>query len=46
VDSPAAGLLDQGRNAVERHAWAEALEAFAAADRGGGLSPGDLERMG
>jgi hypothetical protein len=35
-----------GRNAMERHAWVEAIEAFAAADRAGGLAPGDLEMLG
>ena len=33
-------------DAFKRHAWTEALEAFAAADREGGLSPDDLEMMG
>ena len=46
MDSAAAGSLESGRDAVKRHAWAEALEVFAAADRGGDLSPGDLELMG
>ena len=46
MDSAAAGSLELGRDAVKRHAWTEALEAFAAADREGGLSPDDLERMG
>ena len=35
-----------GRNAMERHAWVEAIEAFAAADRAGDLAPGDLEMLG
>lgn len=35
-----------GRDAMDRHAWAEATEAFGAADRDGGLTPADLERMG
>lgn len=38
--------LEQGRDAVRRHAWAEAVEAFTAADRDGGLSPDDLEGLG
>lgn len=46
MNSAAAGSLELGRDAVERHAWTQALEAFAAADRDGGLSPDDLERMG
>src|SRR6187397_3100675 len=46
MDSAAAGSLELGRDASERHAWTEAVEAFAAADRDGGLSPDDLERMG
>jgi class 3 adenylate cyclase len=46
MDSAAAGSVEQGRDAVKRHAWTEALEAFAAADREGGLSPDDLELMG
>ncbi len=46
MDSAAAGSIELGRDAIKRHAWTEALEAFAAADREGGLSPDDLERMG
>ena len=46
MDSAAAGSLEVGRDAVKRHAWAEAVEAFAVADREGGLSPDDLELMG
>jgi hypothetical protein len=46
MNSAAAGSVELGRDAVKRHAWTEALEAFAAADREGGLSPDDLERMG
>jgi class 3 adenylate cyclase len=46
MNSAAAGSLEQGRDAVKRHAWTEALEAFAAADRERGLPPDDLERMG
>ena len=38
--------LETGRDAFTRHAWAEAIEAFAAADEGGGLSPEDLEMLG
>ena len=46
MGSAAAGSLELGRDAVKRHAWTEALEAFAAADREEGLSPDDLELMG
>ena len=46
MDSAAAGSLELGRDAVKRHAWMEALEAFAAADREGGLAADDLELMG
>ena len=46
MNSAAAGSLEVGRDAVKRHAWIEALEAFAAADREWGLSPEDLELMG
>jgi class 3 adenylate cyclase len=35
-----------GRNAMDRHAWAEAMDVFAAADRDTGLEPADLERLG
>jgi class 3 adenylate cyclase len=37
---------EHGRDAFNRHAWIEALEAFGAADQDGGLSPDDLEVMG
>ena len=35
-----------GRDALGRHAWAEATEALSAADRDGALGPADLERLG
>src|ERR1044072_7118872 len=35
MDSAAAGSLELGRDAIERHAWTEALEGFVAADRDG-----------
>ena len=38
--------VERGRDAVRRHAWAEAIEALTAADRDGGLSPDDLELLG
>jgi class 3 adenylate cyclase len=38
--------LELGRNAMDRHAWAEAVEAFGAADRDDGLAAGDLELLG
>jgi class 3 adenylate cyclase len=37
--------LEDGRDAFARHAWPEAIEAFTAADRHGGLSPEDLEML-
>ena len=46
MQSAAADSLEAGRDAVKRHAWTEALDAFAAADRDGGLAPDDLELMG
>ena len=46
MHSAAADSLEAGRDALKRHAWTEALEAFAAADRDGGLSPEDLVMMG
>jgi len=38
--------IEVGRDAMKRHAWAEALEAFVAADHEGGLAPEDLELLG
>ena len=38
--------IESGRDAMDRHAWAEAVDVFVAADRDGGLEPGDLERLG
>jgi class 3 adenylate cyclase len=46
MDPAAAGSLEHGRDALKRHVWAEALEAFAVADREADLSPNDLELMG
>jgi class 3 adenylate cyclase len=46
MDPTAVDSLELGRDAVKRHAWTEAVDAFAAADREGGLSPDDLELMG
>jgi class 3 adenylate cyclase len=46
MNPAAADSREVGRDAVKRHAWTEALEAFAAADREGDLSPEDLELMG
>jgi len=40
------GTLEAGRDAVSRHAWAEASETLTAIDRDGGLSPPDLELLG
>jgi class 3 adenylate cyclase len=38
--------LQLGRDAMDRHAWAEAMDVFLAADRDGGLAAGDLEQLG
>ena len=38
--------LEGGRDAIRRHAWAEAIEALTAVDRENGLSPDDLELLG
>ena len=38
--------LEAGRDAANRHEWAEAVEALTAADRDGGLSAEDLELLG
>ena len=38
--------LETGRDAIARHAWAEAIAAFKAADRDGGLAPDDLGLLG
>jgi class 3 adenylate cyclase len=38
--------LELGREAMDRHAWAEALDVFVAADGDAGLVAGDLERLG
>lgn len=38
--------LQLGRDAMDRHAWAEAVDVFVAADHEGGLEPADLERLG
>jgi len=38
--------LERGRAAAGRHAWNEAVEAFAAADLEGGLAPDDLLALG
>jgi class 3 adenylate cyclase len=35
-----------GRDAMDRHAWAEAVDGFVAADGAGGLAPVDLEQLG
>jgi class 3 adenylate cyclase len=37
--------VELGRDAMERHAWAEAIEAFGAADHDGRLAPADLELL-
>jgi class 3 adenylate cyclase len=38
--------LESGRDAANRHAWTEAVEALTAADQGGDLGPDDLELLG
>ncbi|MCI0345987.1 MAG: hypothetical protein L0221_11180 [Chloroflexi bacterium] len=38
--------LEAGRDAMRRHAWPEAVEALAAADRGDGLEADDLQLLG
>ena len=40
---PEPSLADQGRAALDRHAWGEALENLTEADAEGDLSPGDLD---
>ena len=37
--------LQAGRDALNRHAWAEAMEALAAVDQAAGLEPADLEKL-
>jgi len=41
--SPEPSLADQGRSALARNAWGEALEKLTAADAEGALTPGDLD---
>jgi class 3 adenylate cyclase len=38
--------VELGRDATKRHAWTEAMEAFAAADHETPLAPEDLEQLG
>ena len=38
--------IERAREAMARHNWVEAEEAFAAADRDGGLEAADLELFG
>ena len=37
--------VEAGRDAFRRHAWPEAVDAFTAADREGGLPPEDLQLL-
>jgi class 3 adenylate cyclase len=37
--------VELGRDAIDRHAWAEAVEVLSAADRDSGLGPADLELL-
>ena len=41
-DSEAASLIAQGRDALVRHAWGQALERFTEADAAGELTPAEL----
>jgi class 3 adenylate cyclase len=38
--------IERGRDAVDRHDWAQAIEALVAVDREGGLAPDDLVLLG
>jgi class 3 adenylate cyclase len=38
--------IERGRDAVDRHDWAQAIEALVAVDREGGLGPDDLVLLG
>lgn len=38
--------VELAREAMTRHAWADAMDAFVSADREGGLGPHDLEQLG
>jgi class 3 adenylate cyclase len=38
--------VELGRSAMDRHAWAEAVDIFTEADEAGRLGAGDLERFG
>ena len=40
---PEPSLAEQGRDALARHAWGEALEKLTQADAEGDLSPSDLD---
>jgi class 3 adenylate cyclase len=37
--------VEAGREALRRHSWNEALQAFSGADRDGGLSPDELQLL-
>jgi class 3 adenylate cyclase len=39
-------VVEPAHEAMARHAWEEAVEAFTAADHAAGLSPEDLEQLG
>jgi class 3 adenylate cyclase len=39
-------IAELGRDAMDRHAWAEATDLFVSADRDHGLAAGDLELLG
>src|SRR5207249_11080033 len=38
--------LERGRDAVTRHAWADAMDSLSAADNDSRLAPADLELLG
>jgi class 3 adenylate cyclase len=44
--APMVETVQRGRDAMDRHAWAEAIDVFVAADGSGGLAADDLERLG
>ena len=45
-NAPMVDPVELGRDAFGRHAWADAVEAFTAADETGDLAPEDLQRLG
>ena len=45
IPAPAADPTRTGRDALQRHAWAEAFDLLSAADRAGTLGGDDLESL-